>query len=220
MVRGLAMAETTPGPLIQVVQFVGLMGAYRNPGSLDPRVAGLLASLLVTWVTYVPCFLWIFLGAPYIEALRENRAVSDALTGITAAVVGVIANLAVFFAVHTLFDDVSGTRSYGPLRLQVPEWSTISPGAVVIAAAAFVLLFRLKWSVLRVLGTCALSVLRRAPLWLIRAPRGSSTTRATLLHRSPARNRSARSTARSRYLGFDPARGGVLRGACGAAGCR
>ena len=156
MVRGLAMAETTPGPLIQVVQFVGFMGAYRNPGSLDPWVAGLLASLLVTWVTYVPCFLWIFLGAPYIESLRENRALSDGLTGITAAVVGVIANLAVFFAVHTVFAEVSDRRSYGPLRLEVPDWSTISPRAVVIAAVAFVLLFRIKWSVLRVLGACAL----------------------------------------------------------------
>jgi chromate transporter len=110
----------------------------------------------VTWVTYVPCFLWIFLGAPYIEALREKRSVSDALTGITAAVVGVIANLAVFFAVHTLFAEVSGSRSYGPLRLEVPDWSTISPRAVVIAAVAFLLLFRVKWSVLRVLGVCAL----------------------------------------------------------------
>ncbi len=115
-----------------------------------------MASLLVTWVTYVPCFLWIFLGAPYIEALRENRGLSDALTGITAAVVGIIANLAVFFAVHTLFSDVSASRSYGPLRLEVPYWSTISPRAVVIAGVAFVLIFRIKWSVLRVLGACAL----------------------------------------------------------------
>lgn len=155
MVRGLAMAETTPGPLIQVVQFVGFLGAYRNPGSLDPWVAGLLASVLVTWVTYVPCFLWIFLGAPSIERLRENRAVSDALTGITAAVVGVIANLTVFFAVHTLFAEVSPSRSYGPLRLEVPAWSTVSPRAVAIAAVAFLLMFRVKWSVVRVLGVCA-----------------------------------------------------------------
>ena len=155
MVRGLAMAETTPGPLIQVVQFVGFMGAYRNPGSFDPWVAGLLASVLVTWVTYVPCFLWIFLGAPYIEALRGNRAISNALTGITAAVVGVIANLAVFFALHTLFTDVNGDWSWGPIALEVPTWSSVSPRGVLAAAVAFVLLFRLKWSVLRVLGACA-----------------------------------------------------------------
>jgi chromate transporter len=156
MVRGLAMAETTPGPLIQVVQFVGFMGAYRNPGSLEPWVAGLLASVLVTWVTYVPCFLWIFLGAPYIEALRENRGISDALAGITAAVVGVIANLAIYFAVHTIFTEVRADRTLGPLTLDAPVWSSTSPRAVVIAAIAFILLFRWKWSVLRVLGACAL----------------------------------------------------------------
>ena len=155
MVRGLAMAETTPGPLIQVVQFVAFMGAYRRPGTIDPWVAGLLASVLVTWVTYVPCFLWIFLGAPHIEALRHNDALSDALTGITAAIVGVIGNLAVFFAVHTLFAEVEDRRHVGPLRVTVPEWSTFSPRALAISAVAFALLFRLRWSVLRTLGVCA-----------------------------------------------------------------
>ena len=105
MVRGLALAETTPGPLIMVVQFVAFVGAYRNPGGLDPWVAAVLASLLVTWVTFVPCFLFVLLGAPYVERLRNNRHLTAALTGVTAAVVGVIANLAVFFALHTLFDD-------------------------------------------------------------------------------------------------------------------
>lgn len=155
MVRGLAMAETTPGPLIQVVQFVGFMGAYRSPGSLEPWVAGVLASLLVTWVTYVPCFLWIFLGAPYIEALRGNRSLSDALTGITAAVVGVIANLTVFFALHTLFTDVNDHWSWGPVTLDVPTWSSVSPRSLFFAAVAFVLLFHFKWSVLRVLAASA-----------------------------------------------------------------
>ena len=105
MVRGLALAETTPGPLIMVVQFVAFVGAYRAPGDLDPWVAALVAALLTTWVTFVPCFLFILLGAPYVERLRGNRALSTALTGITAAVVGVIASLAVFFALHTLFGE-------------------------------------------------------------------------------------------------------------------
>ena len=121
MVTGLAMAETTPGPLIQVVQFVGFMGAYRNPGSLNAWVAGILAACLVTWVTYVPCFLWIFLGAPHVEALRGNRRLSAALSAITAAVVGVITNLALFFAVHTIFSEVDDSRDVGPFRLDVPD---------------------------------------------------------------------------------------------------
>src|SRR3954452_13572303 len=102
MVRGLALAETTPGPLIMVVQFVAFLGAYRAPGDLNPWIAAVLASLLVTWMTFVPSFLFVLLGAPYMERLRGNRTLSAALTGITAAVVGVIANLGVYFAVHTL----------------------------------------------------------------------------------------------------------------------
>jgi len=154
MVKGLAMAETTPGPLIQVVQFVGFMGAYRDPGTLDPWVAGVLGATLVTWVTYVPCFLFIFLGAPHVEGLRHNRRLAAALAGITAAVVGVIANLALYFAVHTLFGEVDGRRS-GPLRFEVPDLSTVSPRAVAVAALAFLLVFRLRWSVLRTIGACA-----------------------------------------------------------------
>ena len=90
MVRGLALAETTPGPLIMVVQFVGFLAAFRDPGGLDPYLAAVLASLLVTWVTFTPSFLWIFLGAPYIERLRHNPALGGALAAITAAVVGVV----------------------------------------------------------------------------------------------------------------------------------
>jgi chromate transporter len=154
MIAGLALAETTPGPLIMVVQFVGFLGAYNNPGDLDPWVAGVLASLLVTWVTFVPCFLFIFLGAPHVEGLRHNTVLSAALTGITASVVGVIANLAVFFAVNTLFDQVDRIDS-GPLQLQVPVLSSFDPLAAAVAALAAVLLFRLRWSVLRTLGVCA-----------------------------------------------------------------
>ena len=155
MVRGLAMAETTPGPLIQVVQFVAFMGAYRDPGALDPWVAAVLAACLVTWVTYVPCFLWIFLGAPHIEALRGNAALSAALTAITAAVVGVIANLALFFAVHTVFSQVDDERPYGWVELDVPAWSSVSPRALAVSALAFWLMFRRRLTVLPTLGVCA-----------------------------------------------------------------
>jgi chromate transporter len=155
MVRGLALAETTPGPLIMVVQFVAFLGAYRNPGDLNPWVAAVLGSLLTVWVTFVPCFVFIFLGAPYVERLRDSAALSAALTGVTAAVVGVIANLALYFAVHTLFSETS-TASAGPVALVVPVWSAYSWPAFVVAAVAMVLVFGRRWSVLRTLGVCAL----------------------------------------------------------------
>jgi chromate transporter len=155
MVRGLGLAETTPGPLIMVLQFVGFLGAYRNPGSLDPWVAGTIGALLTTWVTFVPAFLLVFLGAPYVERLRHNRTVADALAGVTAAVVGVIANLAVYFATHTLFDDLH-RLSWGPVQPEVPDPTTLRPLAVVIGLVAAVMLFKLRWPVLRTLGVCAL----------------------------------------------------------------
>lgn len=154
MARGLALAESTPGPLIMVVQFVAFLGAFRDPGALDPWVAGVLASLLTTWVTFVPCFLFIFLGAPYVERLRGNVTLSAAMTGITAAVVGVIANLGLYFATHTLFDR-SRDVQLGPFPVEVPVPASLDPVAVGIALLATVLLFRLGWSVLRTLGVCA-----------------------------------------------------------------
>ncbi|HET9517059.1 MAG TPA: chromate transporter, partial [Actinoplanes sp.] len=154
MVRGLALAETTPGPLIMVVQFVAFLGAYHHPGALDPWVAGVVGSLLTTWVTFVPCFLFILLGAPYVERLRGNQALSAALTAITAAVVGVIANLGLYFALHTLFAQVHQVTD-GPLRLQLPELSTLRAVPAVIAVVAMVLIFGLRWSVLRVLAVSA-----------------------------------------------------------------
>ena len=154
MARGLALAETTPGPLIMVVQFVAFLGAFRDPGSLDPWVAGVLASLLTTWVTFVPCFLFIFLGAPYVERLRGNATLSAAMTGITAAVVGVIANLGVYFATHTLFD-ASGDVAFGPFSVELPDLATLDPVAVVVAVLAAFLLLSRRWSVLRTLGVCA-----------------------------------------------------------------
>ena len=155
MVRGLALAETTPGPLIMVVQFVAFLGAYRNPGSFDPWVAAVLASLLVTWVTFVPCFLFVLLGAPYVERLRHNTDLSAALTGITAAVVGVIANLAVFFALHNLFDRTTGVDA-GPVQLDVPVLSSWDPVAFAITAVALAATLWRRWSPLRTIGLCAL----------------------------------------------------------------
>jgi chromate transporter len=154
MLDGLGMAETTPGPLIMVVQFVGFVGAWRHPGGLDPLAAGILGAAVTTWVTFVPCFLWIFLGAPYIEALRGNRSLSSALTGITAAVVGVIFNLAVWFSLHTLFGE-AGEVHRGPLRLLIPDWSTLDLGALIIATGAFLALFRWKLGMMKTLAASA-----------------------------------------------------------------
>ena len=159
MLTGLGMAETTPGPLIQVVQFVGYMGAYRDPGPLHPVAAGVLASVLTTWVTFVPCFLWIFLGAPYVEAVRGKKSLTAALSTITAAVVGVVLNLAVWLSLHTLFGQIDESRWYG-FRLIVPVWATLDWPALTIAAVSAVLVFRFHWGVLRTLGIAvALSVL-------------------------------------------------------------
>jgi chromate transporter len=155
MITGLALAETTPGPLIMVVQFVAFVGAYHDPGSLNPWVAAVVASLLTTWVTFVPCFVFVFVGAPYVERLRGNNALSSSLTGIMAAVVGVIANLAIYFAIHTLFRDVS-TVTWGPVQLQLPEPGSLKPLSLAVALLAALLLFRARWSVLRTLGACAL----------------------------------------------------------------
>jgi chromate transporter len=144
MLDGLGMAETTPGPLIQVVQFVGFLGAYRDPGTLHPLLAGCLGAVLTTWVTFVPCFLWIFLGAPYVERLRANTRLGGALSAITASVVGVISNLAVWFGLHVLFAEVA-TR-HGPLgvRLLVPDWGTLDGAAALLAAGSFIALVRFK----------------------------------------------------------------------------
>ena len=156
MLDGLGMAETTPGPLIQVVQFVGYLGAWRQPGALPPWLAGVLASILVTWVTYVPCFLWIFLGAPYIEALRSQRALGAALAAITAAVVGVILNLAVWFSLHALFARVEEQHRYG-LRLIVPDVHSLDPVSLILAAAAILAMLRFKTGMLVTLGASAVA---------------------------------------------------------------
>jgi chromate transporter len=154
MLDGLGMAETTPGPLIMVLQFVGFLAAFRSPGTLNPYAAGVFASVLTTWVTFTPCFLWIFLGAPYVERLRGNRALSAALSAITAAVVGVILNLAVWFALHLAFGEVNEVRAYG-LKLQVPVLATVNVASVVLAAAAFVAMLRFKVGMLPVIAAGA-----------------------------------------------------------------
>ena len=154
MLDGLGMAETTPGPLIQVVQFVGFMGAYRDPGPFSPLVAGIIGSVLTTWVTFMPCFLWIFLGAPYIERLRGNKLLSSALSAITAAVVGVVLKLAVWFSLHTLFGTVT-TEQFGPLRVLVPELATVNVAACLVAILALLLTFWWKKGMAVTLATSA-----------------------------------------------------------------
>jgi chromate transporter len=154
MLDGLGMAETTPGPLIMVVQFVGFMGAFRDPGSLPPLLAGTLAGLLTTWVTFVPCFLWIFLGAPFIEALRGNKALGGALSAITAAVVGVILNLAIWFALHVLFREVVEVNAFG-MTLDVPVWHTVNIASLILTVAAVLAIFRFKIGMIPTLAACA-----------------------------------------------------------------
>jgi chromate transporter len=154
MLDGLGLAETTPGPLIMVTQFVGFLGAYRSPEGLPPLLAATLGGLLTTWVTFVPCFLWIFIGAPYVERLRENRALAAALSAITAAVVGVILNLAIWFGMHFVFRTV-GTTSIGPLRLDLPVLSSIDPAAALLSATALVAIVRFKVAMPLVIAACA-----------------------------------------------------------------
>lgn len=143
MLDGLGMAETTPGPLIMVLQFVGFMAAFRDAGALSPLLAGTLGGLLATWVTFTPCFLWIFLGAPYIEVLRGNRALSGALSAITAAVVGVILNLAIWFGIHTIFREVQPLE-WGLVSVDAPVWSSVNPWALLLSAAAMLGMLRFK----------------------------------------------------------------------------
>jgi chromate transporter len=161
MLDGLGMAETTPGPLIMVLQFVGFMAAYRDPGTLSPMLAATLGGLLATWVTFTPCFLWIFLGAPFVETLRGNKGLAGALTAITAAVVGVILNLSIWFALHTVFRETLPVRSLG-LSFDMPVISSVDIPALVLAMAAATAIFRFDIGMLTVLaGSCVAGVLLR-----------------------------------------------------------
>ena len=155
MMSGLALAESTPGPLILVLQYVGFLGAYSAPGAIPPVLAGVLASILVVWVTFTPCFLWIFLGAPYVERIRGNPNLSAALAGITAAVVGVILNLSVWFGLHTLFATVTQWHGPGSITLPLPNMATIDLFALLLSVAAFTALAVFKLGMGRVLAACA-----------------------------------------------------------------
>ncbi|MCE5973532.1 chromate efflux transporter [Sinirhodobacter sp. WL0062] len=156
MLDGLGMAETTPGPLIMVLQFVGFMGAFREAGWAMPLLAGTLGGLLATWVTFAPCFAWIFLGAPWMERLRKNANLSAALTAVTAAVVGVILNLAIWFAMHVIWREVMRLQA-GPVSLELPVMASIDWAAAALAALALVAVFRLKLGMATVLGGAALA---------------------------------------------------------------
>lgn len=162
MLDGLALAETTPGPLVLVLSFVGFMGAYRAPIAVDALTSGLIGAALATWVTFVPCFLWIFLGAPYIERLRANVALSGALSAISAAVAGVILNLAVWFGLHVLFGEV-WRLDRGPLSIPYPNWTTLDPFALGLTIAAAALLLWWRRGIFQTLAICA------AAGWLLRS---------------------------------------------------
>jgi chromate transporter len=151
MLDGLGMAETTPGPLIMVTQFVAFLGAARLAG-MDPLLAGTLGGLLATWVTFTPCFLWIFLGAPFAEKLRGHRPLAGAMRAITAAVVGVILNLAVWFALHTLFAEV---RDVPGLALDLPVAASIDWAAAALTAAALIATLRFRVGTLPLLAGAA-----------------------------------------------------------------
>jgi chromate transporter len=154
MLNGLGMAETTPGPLIMVVQFVGFLAGYRDPGALSPLWAATLAAILTVWVTFVPCFLWIFLGAPFIERLRDNRALATALAAITAAVVGVILNLALWFALHSIFRSQQRV-AIGSGGIDFPVPASIDWPALALTTLAVIAIFRLRAGTFTVLGLCS-----------------------------------------------------------------
>lgn len=156
MVTGLGLAESTPGPLIMVTQFVGFIGAYNFPGGLDPVVAGTLGAAVTVWATFAPCFLWIFLGAPFIEQLRGNQALNGALSAVTAAVVGVILNLATTFAIVALFESVR-TGELLNMTFPVPVFGSVDGFALSLAVLGFIALWKMKVSVLWVIGGCALA---------------------------------------------------------------
>ena len=154
MLDGLGMAETTPGPLIQVVQFVGYLGAYKEPGSFSPIMAGVLGSILTTWVTFTPSFFWVFLGAPYIERLRNRPSLTAALSAITAAVVGVVLNLSIWFALKVIFKTVPEVH-WGQFRYFVPDVSSLDRAALAITIVACLATFRFKLGMVWTLAGCA-----------------------------------------------------------------
>lgn len=166
MLDGLALAETTPGPLILVLQFVGFLAGYRLGAPVTGLLGGLMGSLTTMWATFVPSILLVLIGAPFVERLRQHRALSGALSAITAAVVGVIANLAVWFAMHVVFGRVDRIEA-GPLHLSVPVWSTVDPFGVVLAVGAMIAMLRFRVGMVAVLAAAAGVGLLR---WLLLDP--------------------------------------------------
>lgn len=156
MADGLGLAETTPGPLILVTQHVGFLAAFRSPEPFSPIVAGIIGAALTTWMTFAPCFLWIFTFAPWIERLQHATRLKGGLAALTAAVVGVIANLSVWFALHVLFARVT-IMDVGPMQLNLPDWATFDWRAGVLSLLAAVILFALKWSIFRMLAVLAVA---------------------------------------------------------------
>ncbi len=164
MVDGLALAETTPGPLVLVLQFVGFLAAYRHAAPLDPWLAAALGAMMTAWVVFIPSFLFIFVGAPWIESLRRHRGLHAALSTVTAAVVGVILNLSIWFALHTVFGEVVRWRG-GPVEMDLPVWSSLEPGAALLAIAALVAMLRFRLGLGWTLGG---SALLGAAYWVLR----------------------------------------------------
>jgi chromate transporter len=154
MLDGLGLAETTPGPLILVLPFVGFLAAFRNAGDLHPMIAGTFGAILTTWATFVPCFLWVLVGGPYVEALRGNKSLNTAMSSITAAIVGVVLNLAVWFALHTIFGSLYDVHVFGA-HLLVPVWNTINVPALFIATFAMAAIFRFKLGVIPTIACSA-----------------------------------------------------------------
>jgi chromate transporter len=155
MLDGLGLAETTPGPLILVLPFVGFLAAFRNAGDLHPMIAGTLGAMITTWATFVPCYLWVLVGGPYVETLRGNKSLHAAMSSITAAIVGVVLNLAVWFALHTVFASQRDVHVLGG-HLQIPVWNTINIPALFIAIFAMVAIFRFKLSIIKTIGFSAM----------------------------------------------------------------
>ncbi len=165
MLDGLGLAETTPGPLILVLPFVGFLAAFRHPGPLHPMVAGTLGAMLTTWATFVPCFLWVLVGGPYVESLRGNKSLHSAVSAITAAIVGVVLNLAVWFALHAVFGSVRDFREFG-MHLQMPVWQTLNIPSLFIATFAILAIFRFKLGVIQTIGcSVALGVIYNLLKW-------------------------------------------------------
>ncbi len=154
MLDGLGLAETTPGPLILVTEFVGFLAGYRHSGAGPSLIMGLLGAIITLWATFAPCFLWVFTGAPYVEWLNGQPRIKGALSGITAAVVGVILNLTVWFALHVFFGKVTPS-AFGPLKLWLPELATLDLKIVILAVISGFLLLWQHWNIIAVLAVAA-----------------------------------------------------------------